>query len=297
MEIMNAYYEISKNFLDNYEIKKRNYQVLNNIKEIIENNSFYKQLEKINQDTDIKDKMIDIMDLIYLINKEKLNQIRMTYYIKDKDNIKILGKEFIENNKNNCYIFIDGKKVELSQYLKLEKSDRNTLEITLIETKPITNLYCMFYDCDSLLYLEEFDNLDTKNITNMSYLFSRCELLKSLPDISKWDTKKVIDMDEMFSYCSSLKILPDISKWNTKSVINMNGMFLNCSSLKSLPDISKWNTKNVTKMSGMFMNCRSLESFPDISKWNMNNDPFKTMMFTGVDKKIIPEKFKGCLIY
>ena len=101
----------------------------------------------------------------------------------------------------------------------------------------------------------------------------------------------------MFTGCSSLKTLPDISKWDTRNVTNMGAMFYNCNSLESLPDISKWDTKNVNDMSGMFNRCSSLKSLPDISKWELNKDLNKELMFEGVNKKIIPKKFKNCLIF
>ena len=78
---------------------------------------------------------------------------------------------------------------------------------------------------------------------------------------------------------------------------NMSYIFYECSSLSSLPDISNWDTKNVTDMIYMFRGCSSLNSLPDISKWELNKNLETEDMFKGVDKKIIPKKFKGCLIY
>ena len=77
----------------------------------------------------------------------------------------------------------------------------------------------------------------------------------------------------------------------------MNSMFSFCSSLNSLPDISKWDTQNVINMSYMFNNCSSLKSLPDISKWIIINNLNNESMFNGVNKKIIPKKFKNCIIY
>ena len=101
----------------------------------------------------------------------------------------------------------------------------------------------------------------------------------------------------MFGWCKSLKSLPDISKWDTKNVTSMDYLFLACSSLKSLPDISKWDIRNVNNMSYLFYNCSSLTSFPDISALVFKKKLRKDSMFEGVNKKIIPKKFKGCLIY
>ena len=50
-------------------------------------------------------------------------------------------------------------------------------------------------------------------------------------------------------------------------------------------------------MSHMFDGCKSLISLPDITKWELNKNLVKLEMFEGVNKKIIPKKFKGCLIF
>ena len=170
-------------------------------------------------------------------------------------------------------------------------------DISEWDTKNVTRMSCMFYRCISLNSLPDISKWNTKNVTSMYYMFGECRSLNSLPDISEWDTKNVTDMSYMFYECSSLNSLPDISKWDTKNVTSMYCMFNRCSSLNSLPDISKWDTKNVTIMSSMFNGCSSLNSFPDISKWKLNKNLKTENMFDGVDKKIIPKKFKGCLIY
>ena len=45
-------------------------------------------------------------------------------------------------------------------------------------------------------------------------------------------------------------------------------------------------------MSFMFYGCNSLKSLPDISIWKINKNLNKEKMFEGVDKNIIPKKFK-----
>ena len=145
----------------------------------------------------------------------------------------MFGIKFVENNKDNCYLLIDGEKKELCEYYQVLINEIRTLEIELIEIRPIIN---------------------------MQHMFDGCKLLESLPDISKWNTKNVIDMGNMFSYCTSLESLPDISNWNTRNVTLMNGLFTGCDSLISLPDISKWDTTNTTKMNSIFFGCSNLIS-------------------------------------
>ena len=104
-------------------------------------------------------------------------------------------------------------------------------------------------------------------------------------------------MGSIFSECKSLKSLPDISKWDIKNVTNMSSMFCGCKSSISLPDISKWYTRNVSYMDYMFNSCSSLISFPNISKWILKKSISTSGMTYGVNPKIVPKKFRGCLIY
>ena len=247
------------------------------------------------------------------------NNMTIIYEInKNKNKIQLFGENFVTNNKNNCYLLIEGKKYDLVSYYNLNKKEKEIFEIELIEINPITNMSFMFCNCSSLYSFLDISKWDTKNVTDMSWMFYNCGLIISLPDISKWDTDNVINMSYMFSNSKSLTSLPDISKWNTKNVINMSYMFSNsksltklpdiskwdtrnvsdmsflfsyCYLLTSLPDISKWDTKNVTDMSSMFYYCISLNSFPDIFKWNTKKVTTMNDMFTGCNEKIIPTNF------
>ena len=83
--------------------------------------------------------------------------------------IKLFGEDFIKNNKDNCYLIINNKKQELTEYIEIKEQQK--LEIKLYETKNITNMSGMFYNCSSL---------------------------SSLPDISKWELNEKLNTYEMF---------------------------------------------------------------------------------------------------
>ena len=185
------------------------------------------------------------------------NEIKIKYKYQNK--IKLFDKRFIEKNKNNCYLLIDHKFENLTEYYYSDNKEGKEIEIILIEKTEINDMSYMFYDCKSLI---------------------------SVKDILKWNVNNVIDMSYMFYNCESLISIPDISNWNTNNIINLNYMFYNCRSLKSLPDISKWNTNKVIDISYMFFNCSSLQNLPDISKWNINNVKNKECIFSCVNEQV-----------
>ena len=199
---------------------------------------------------------------------------------KIKDNkMKIFGRKFVDNNKDNCILIINGKELPLSEYYILKKNDlkNNELEIKIKQTNTIKDMSYMFHaeSTEPSIYLTSIINIsnwNTSSITDISYLFSNCTQLTSVPaDISNWETINITNISNLFYHCTSLNSIPDISKWNIENVTNISYLFYDCKTLTSLPDISKWNTSKVTDMRGIFSNCNSLTTLPDISKWNTEN--------------------------
>ena len=205
-------------------------------------------------------------------NLKNFRETSLIYHIdNDLNSIDLFGEIFVNNNKNICFLLIDGKQIELCSKYELSEKEKEQeyLEVKLIEIKPIENMSYMFYNCISLKELPDISRWDTKEVSNMSGMFSFCCQLKQLPDISIWNTQKVYNMSFMFFYCISLESLPDISKWDTENVSDISGMFHNCCNLKSLPDISKWNTKNITLMSNYYSEDIPFE-VSEINKYDNN---------------------------
>ena len=276
MKHIEYYYKISNEIINNFDNKRLNYEILNNIKIINNNNNIIiEDLNNIINDDNINNKFNKIFTIYDKISKKYIKRLNISYRINKGENIiKIFGTDFVKNNKDKCKLIIEGNYYELSEIFNLNNYNKikDTLEITLKIFKNINNMSYMFSHCSSLSSLSsDISNWNISVVTNMSSMFYRCSLLSSLPDISKWNTNKVIKMNSIFSMCSSLLSLPDISKWDTSNVTDMSEMFYKCSSLSSLPDISKWNTSNVISMQTIFSDCLSLTFLPDISKWDTSH--------------------------
>ena len=156
---------------------------------------------------------------------------------KSDDGTRIMGDTFIENNKNNIKIIYEGKEQELIGIFNTKEIEKDILEITIKQIDKITHASYMFYNCTSLISIDNIDNWDTTKINDMNNLFYNCRSLLPFPNISKWNTSNVVDMSYLFYNCSSLLELPDISNWNTTNVNNLSYIFAYCKSLVILPDI------------------------------------------------------------
>ena len=296
-ENMEQYYKIYFNIMKSYKENCRNYETLKNVNEI--KNNFYEDLSQINNDQNLKTKVLNILNIYNKMNiseiSQKYNEIELFYNINNEDKIEgkinIFGQKFVNNNINKCKLLFQNRQYNLMENFDIKNLNVHVLELKLIGFESITNMSHIFDNCNSLSPLSNISDLNTKNINDMSYIFNGCSSLKALPDISKWNTEKVENMSGMFYGCSSLESLPDISNWNTKKVINMNGMFYNCSLLKTLPDISKWNTESVKYMGGTFQDLSSTiplsqEDIINLTKNKINNNLKVDLLLCGM--------FNGC---
>lgn len=160
------------------------------------------------------------------------------------------------NLKNIDLTMLDTRNVTNMSCIFQECSGLTTLNLSFLNTQNVTNMSYMFMSCSGLTTLD-LTTLDTPNVTNMSYMFSGCRGLTAL-DLSSFNTQKVIEMNNMFSYCKGLTVL-DLTSLNTQKVTGMKYMFNGCSRLTAL-DLTSLDTQNVTDMSHMFNGCSGLTS-------------------------------------
>ena len=134
-------------------------------------------------------------------------------------------------------------------------TELKTIEgIEYLNTENVTNMYWMFFYCNSLTKLD-VSNFNTKKVTNMNGMFHYCPLLTKL-DVSNFDTQNVTNMGSMFARCWEISEL-NLSKFDTKKVTDMRSMFYGCNNLTTL-NVANFDTKNVRDMHLMFAGCTNL---------------------------------------
>jgi len=98
-----------------------------------------------------------VYELDNIVNKDKYkNEINLIYNTKASGYYNIFGTEFIENNKNNIELNINGKKSKLVSRYKLNKGNNN---IKMIIKNKIKDLRNMFDSCKNLVDIEELKYL------------------------------------------------------------------------------------------------------------------------------------------
>lgn len=171
--------------------------------------------------------------------------------------------------------FKDARPMDCSWWFSGFKVLTTITHLEYLNTSQVTNMQCMFQDCESLEALD-LSTFNTENVTNMYGMFQFCTSLKSL-NLSSFNTSKVKQMGYMFQNCESLTAL-DLSRFNTENVKNYEHMFHSCKSLTAL-DLSSFNSKEILNTSIMFSGCFALKTL-DISSFDTSKTTDMPSMFS-----------------
>ena len=222
---------------------------------------------------------------------------KMIYNIQSNTNkVRILGEDFLKNNRNKGTLIINHKKFSLKDILST--SDIKNNKVRMLLNKSVTNRNYMFKNCQtlsSLSYLEiesymenyenEYDIIETEK--------NKIDKQENGSLENQSFSSRNNDSDESSNFSYTKNNSSEISKNNEEnkdnttilnlnnnnSIICLNGLFYNCESLLYLPKLSNWNISNAIDMSHIFYNCKSLKFIGDISEWNTKNVQYMNKIF------------------
>ena len=139
------YYKIVNDTINNYNISNRNYEILNNINEI-SNNNIINEIKEINNENNDKKiiKILDIYDkMLYCDEINIINEIK-----RNEDKKKIFEKDFVENNNDACKMIYKNNEYKISKEKTINIMEKNLkskynsffMKIILKDRKPINVL-------------------------------------------------------------------------------------------------------------------------------------------------------------
>ena len=140
--------------------------------------------------------------------------------------------------------------------------------LTKMNTKFMTSMFCMFNDCNSLTSVGDLANWNISNVTDMRDMFCGCNSLTSVGDLSKWDTSKVTNMWDMFYGCNSFEQI-DVNNWNMSNVQDVSYMFgypisQGGNHTTKILNLGKWDVNHITDDSKKEYCFNGLMSLEDI---------------------------------
>ena len=213
-------------------------------------------------------------------NIEYRNEINLIYNKneEDKDEIRIFGKKFVENNKNNIELIINGKENNLIEKYKLKKGDNN---IKIKIKNKLINLEYMFSECKSLKNIDELKYLNTKDVTNFSGIFYGCSSLSDIGALKNWEVSEGKNFAGIFYKCISLSNINGLEKWNVSKGSNFSYIFNGCSSLSNIDGLKYWNVSMGNYFSYTFNGCSSLSDIKSLKNWDVSNGINFSYLFSG----------------
>ena len=131
----------------------------------------------------------------------------------------------------------------------------------LLRTNKTKVMRRMFYRCNNLEVVNQYD---TRNVTDFTGMFYECGAIRELPPFYSFKGKT---FDSMFYNCKKLKYGPEL---DFKSATTTAGMFSGCEAMKKV--LALKNTGSIADMSQMFNGCRSLESLPELDVSGVTTD-------------------------
>ena len=220
--------------------------LINEINEMKDNNNKrLNELIKMNEEKErkiniLENKYNELKEIVYELDdniKDKYrDEINLIYETEKEDNYIIFGDKFVENNKDNIELNINGENSKLINKYKLRKGENN---IKMKIKNKITNLQNMFLGCENLKNMDELKYLNTKYCNNFSCMFSECSSLSDIKGLEKWNVSNGNNFEGMFSECSSLSDIKGLEKWNVSNGNNFEYMFSECSSLSDIKGLEK----------------------------------------------------------
>ena len=143
--------------LDNDNVKNnknKGKRIINNkkykLKEYINNNKYKddKRKKKMILNKEISNKEVSFYEK--LLRKFPFELTKKIVKINEKDNIRILGNDFVKNNKNKGKLIINNKKYKLKEFINCKEFKDDIIKINMILTKKLSNISHIFENCYKL---------------------------------------------------------------------------------------------------------------------------------------------------
>ena len=122
----------------------------------------------------------------------------------ENNNIRILGYNFVKNNRNKANLIINNKKYKLSELIKGENFTGNVIKIGIILSKYISNFGEMFKNCSNLLELSICNNII--NIDDNEEHYKQPNKSEEYPDYDYYYNYKSKNIYENLIYIGNFDI-------------------------------------------------------------------------------------------
>ena len=139
------------------------------------------------------------------------------------DYFRILGNDFVKNNKNKGKLIINNKKYKLKEFINQEEFKDNKIKINMILSKDLSNISHLFDNCYKLEEFSFYD--DTIFIDDEAYYIIEeyndidIDYNENFRNYSEHCLYKNLRTDDIYSNCSEITTKEKMEEKHDKAII------------------------------------------------------------------------------
>ena len=110
----------------------------------------------------------------------------MEYKIdKTENNLKILGKDFLKNNRNKSKLILKNRKYNIKEVLEISDIKEDKLKIKMMISADTINISNLFKECKSLIEFSVYNNFENIEFIGKNDFFEEKKIYLILMKIKK----------------------------------------------------------------------------------------------------------------
>ncbi|MBO4245496.1 MAG: BspA family leucine-rich repeat surface protein [Bacilli bacterium] len=167
---------------------------------------------------------------------------------------------WFEPSSGTIYIYTEANQLLMSEnasFMFANLSGLYDLDMSMFDTRNVTNMNGMFTQTESLSTLNLGNSYDTSKVTNMNSMFYYVPV-EELHLGDKFDTSKVTNMSNMFGFMECLEVLDLGDKFDTSKVTDMSYMFTMMANLSKIYVSADFDLSSLENSNSMFEECTSI---------------------------------------
>ena len=154
-------------------------------------------------------------------------------------------------------------------------------EIAFADFSKMTTFKKLFYGCNKLTNISNFDTIDMSTITDVEQMFGGCSSLVDIRYLSGWKTSHITNF-KGFLWGTGIVTTDGLQNFKFNSTTDLTQFFYACKNLTDLNGISGWDVSMIEYFAEMFHRTFNLTDLRPISGWKFTNAISFMGMFKGI---------------
>lgn len=141
-------------------------------------------------------------------------------------------------------------------------------EIAFADFSQMTTFKQLFYGCNKLTNISNFELIDMTTITSIEQMFGGCSALADISPLRGWNTSHITNV-KGFLWGTGIVDTNGLQNFRFDSTTDLTQFFYACTNLTDLNGIAGWDVSGIELFNEMFYRDFSLTDLRPLSHWDM----------------------------